>query len=215
MVIMKFTHLYENKSKQSRLLLESVILLFILEVGRMEKDKVVELLQYRRHDLVNDMQVIDGYARMNRMDKVLEKLDAFMITIENEQKLHMSAAPSFILWTELFRMKYENFQLSYTVCDQVHLGNYDEWMTSFFDQLVDYIQTYDDQELNIYNIHITIYKNREKKVCVEMTIDHVEEILYERIHSNFAEHEQTQCTFLYYDGQFTCKIQIDGTIEGE
>lgn len=172
----------------------------------MEKEKVVQLLQHRRHDLANDIQVIHGYASMNMIDKVQEKLDDFIRATENERKLHMVAAPSFILWIELFQVHYTYFSLSYEVQDVVHLGEHDEWITKQCEKLIQEVQKQMNEE-EMYNVHVTIYNDPLNKPCIQMSIDHVDLFLYERLQEFLRSDEQRQCTCSYGDEQLRYTIQ--------
>ncbi len=179
----------------------------------MENDKIVQLLQYRRHDLVNDMQVIHGYASMQMFDKVQEKLDEFMIATEHERKLHMLGAHQFILWVEMFRMQHENFKLLYKVNDYIDLSAHDEWITNICEKLINELNQHVHHE-ELYDIHLSIYKKSEQQACIQFIIEQINKDVYENLHECLQQLENSLCSFSYSENRLTYDIQIDETIEG-
>src|SRR5690625_449462 len=51
-----------------------------------------------RHDLMNDLQLIQGYASMGKNDKSNEKLKQFIHKLNMERQLQTLDAPEFTLW---------------------------------------------------------------------------------------------------------------------
>lgn len=174
----------------------------------MKKEEIVQLLQYRRHDLVNDIQVIHGYASMNMIDKVQEKLEDFIRATENERKLHMVAAPSLILWIELFQIHYDHFTLTYDVKKVIDLSEFDEWITEQCEKLMQEVQKQINQE-ETYTVHIAIDQHTLEKSFVQIIIDQIDLALYERLLDSLKHDEQKAFEFAHENKQLRCIIQID------
>lgn len=79
-----------------------------------EKD-VVELLRLYRHDMMNDLQIVQGYASMGKMDKVESKLTEWTARLQEERKLMSLQAPAFALWVIQFHSHYDNIRLTYQI----------------------------------------------------------------------------------------------------
>lgn len=81
----------------------------------MEEKKVMELLRYYRHDIMNDLQVVHAYAKLEKVDKVQEKIAGYMIHFDEERKLMSLHAPNLALWLIPFNSIHPNFRLTYTI----------------------------------------------------------------------------------------------------
>lgn len=179
----------------------------------MKKGEIVKLLQHRRHDLVNDVQVMHGYASMEMFDKVEEKLNEFLISTEHERKLHMLQAPSFILWVETFCMKHQNFNLTYEIHDDVNLKKHDEWITNTCEKLIQVVKDYSDAE-ELYELYLKVYKNTLMQPFVQVVVDRVNNDVCERVYEAFDKMDDSVCKLSYKENKLTCEFQIDACIEG-
>lgn len=179
----------------------------------MEKEEIVQLLQYRRHDLVNDIQVIHGYASMQMFDKVQEKLADFLHATEHERKLHMIKAAHFILWIEMFRMKHKNFKLTYEIAEFVDIRAHDEWLTNICEKLMKEMNQHVTNE-NIHDVHIYLYNNVDEQAFIQIRVNQVDDYLCERLLSIVKQLKDSVFTFSDAENRLTCDFQIDGTIEG-
>ncbi|WP_170138766.1 Spo0B domain-containing protein [Oceanobacillus chungangensis] len=81
----------------------------------MEEKEVVEVLQFYRHDVMNDLQIISGYISMGKLEKVEKKFGELFSFYEEERKLMSIKAPKFILWLIRFNNLYNNFRLTYNI----------------------------------------------------------------------------------------------------
>ncbi len=81
----------------------------------MKEEDMVELLRHYRHDWMNQIQLIMGYASMGKLDKVKAKLDDFVAEAENERKLQNLNMPKTIIWLMSFNWRYDNFRINYQV----------------------------------------------------------------------------------------------------
>ncbi|MEW9675889.1 Spo0B domain-containing protein [Lentibacillus sp. L22] len=81
----------------------------------MNEREMVELLRLYRHDLMNDLQIVQGYASMEKMDKVKQKLASLMNYFNEERKLMRLDMPKFTLWLICFNSVHTNIRLSYHI----------------------------------------------------------------------------------------------------
>src|SRR5690625_252128 len=79
-----------------------------------EKD-VIDILQRYRHDILNHLQIISGYAEMNRLDDVKRNLNEWSSQLDIERKLFRLKAPKFIMFLLQFAQSYKNLRLAYSI----------------------------------------------------------------------------------------------------
>lgn len=81
----------------------------------MEEEEVVTVLQHYRHDLMNELQVVQGYLTMGKADKVKTKMNELFASFNEERKLMSLNIPKFTLWVIRFNSIYKNFRLTYEI----------------------------------------------------------------------------------------------------
>ena len=81
----------------------------------MEAEDVVNLIQHYRHDLMNELQVVQGYIKLGNLEKVDASMTELLDYFYQERKLLSLNAPNVFLWFMQFRLKYENFILTYDI----------------------------------------------------------------------------------------------------
>lgn len=78
-------------------------------------EQVVQILQHYRHELMNHLQIVQGYVGMRNIEKAEKKLSEIVEYYNEERKLMNLNAPDFMLWIIQFNMRYNNFRLTYTI----------------------------------------------------------------------------------------------------
>ncbi|AIF45381.1 Spo0B domain-containing protein [Virgibacillus sp. SK37] len=81
----------------------------------MNEEQVVKLLQHYRHDLMNHLQLIQGYLSMGKIEKVESKVQSCFNHYDEERKLMSLNAPSLSLWVIEFNSRYEYLRLEYNI----------------------------------------------------------------------------------------------------
>ncbi|MBB6451910.1 stage 0 sporulation protein B (sporulation initiation phosphotransferase) [Salirhabdus euzebyi] len=81
----------------------------------MKEEEVMHLLSHYRHDLLNDIQLIHGYASMGNLDKIKEKVKNVIDHFNQERLLTNLNCPHFMIWVLTFHTKYNQFKLTYQV----------------------------------------------------------------------------------------------------
>lgn len=78
-------------------------------------DQIIKMLAELRHDMVNHLQVIHGYARLSGNQKIMEYIDA--ISVEYQMYSRLSNMGHTILATNLIAimMEYPQLQIDYYV----------------------------------------------------------------------------------------------------
>ncbi|WP_173916016.1 Spo0B domain-containing protein [Halobacillus sp. Marseille-Q1614] len=91
----------------------------------MENQEVVHLLRHKRHDWMNQMQLIQGYVAMGKMDRLQHQVNQVITEAEEERKLLNTSAYEFSLWLLTFNWEYERFRITYWVNTEVDLSRHD------------------------------------------------------------------------------------------
>ncbi|MUK86983.1 hypothetical protein GMD78_01020 [Ornithinibacillus sp. L9] len=127
----------------------------------METIDVIELLRRQRHDLMNHMQILQGYLSMGKTEKVGEKLQALIEEFHAERKLMNLNAPEFTIWVIQFNSVYSNIRLSYeihTECNDLTL--IDEQLKNTSEVISEAIlRSGDDTELYEMKVELTTDNN--------------------------------------------------------
>ncbi|ASK63075.1 hypothetical protein CFK37_13425 [Virgibacillus phasianinus] len=97
----------------------------------MEEKEVMELLRYYRHDVMNDLQIVQAYTSMGKLEKVEEKLADYLSRFDEERKLMNLNAPNLALWLIPFNSIHPNFRFTYTILgEKINLADIDGKLTT-------------------------------------------------------------------------------------
>jgi stage 0 sporulation protein B (sporulation initiation phosphotransferase) len=66
----------------------------------------LQTLNHQRHDFMNDIQVIFGYLRLNKYDKILEFVENMKHKAERESVISKLGSPELALYLHSFRVKH-------------------------------------------------------------------------------------------------------------
>lgn len=136
----------------------------------MEAKEVVSIIQSYRHDLLNDLQIIQGYVKLGKMEKVDDNLNKLFAFFHKERKLLNLNIPHVVIWFLEFRMKYNQFKLDYSIrVDDIKLTDTDLYIKEKLDQIIQDIEQRADDE-NVYTIHVDFTEN-EKGCTINVSID--------------------------------------------
>ncbi|GEM_PF-5688263 len=81
----------------------------------MKTEDVVNLIQHYRHDILNQLQVVQGYVKIGNLKKVDDSMSQLLEYFYQERKLLNLNMPNVLLWFLQFRERYENFRLTYDI----------------------------------------------------------------------------------------------------
>jgi len=132
-------------------------------------EKMLEVLQHYRHDLMNELQVIQGYLSMGKETIANDKINTLFLHFQEERKLIQLDAPKFALWLIRFNSIYDSRRLTYNIhIKDRNLSRKDELL---FDYCKQVIQSLSSDSL--LNIHLTLSEdeNNENNILVVMTIE--------------------------------------------
>ncbi|MFC7060765.1 Spo0B domain-containing protein [Halobacillus seohaensis] len=101
-----------------------------------DKD-IIHILRHKRHDWMNQLQLVDGYASMGKMDRMKEQLDKIITDAEQERRLLNSSAYHFSIWLLTFNWENQQCRLSYVINEDIDLSRHDEQLVAYANQTLD------------------------------------------------------------------------------
>ncbi|SET67731.1 stage 0 sporulation protein B (sporulation initiation phosphotransferase) [Salinibacillus kushneri] len=124
----------------------------------MKDEEVVDLLRHYRHDLLNHLQLIQGYAQMDKIEKVKENTNNLLNLMSQERKLSNLNGPAFTLWVLNFNSTYDLFRLSYKIeLDYANLSSIDRTLVHTCEEMMEQLHKHVSNE-QIYNGNLVLYK---------------------------------------------------------
>ncbi|WP_068674480.1 Spo0B domain-containing protein [Oceanobacillus sp. Castelsardo] len=133
----------------------------------MKDFEVVQLLQHYRHDLLNKLQLVQGYLSMGKTNKVEEKLEELFSFLNEERKLTVLQTPKFALWLIQFNHLYENFRITYTIdIENQNLEHLDEILLMKCKEFLQWAVEISRKD-QLYEIELTI-KETEDRQSIEI-----------------------------------------------
>lgn len=136
-------------------------------MGETEK---LNLLQYYRHDLMNELQLVQGYLHMGKTDKAKQKVNNWINDLNEERKLMNLNAPQFVVWMIMFNHVHNHIRLSYSIHLQKSLHHIDPLIVIHCKAIV---QTLKNNLIKseLYNIHIDLSENTNSKIVFKLYIE--------------------------------------------
>lgn len=162
----------------------------------METEDVVNLILHYRHDVLNQLQVVDGYIKLGNIDKVEANMSELLEYFDQESKLISLNLPNVLLWFLQFRTRYENYNLTYDVdIEGKKIIEADHFIVEKLEQIMGDIQEKCSDDIvseievefkdNIDYCEIAIYIDLEKN-----EEERINDSVLEDIDINIAEHER-------------------------
>lgn len=137
----------------------------------MEAYEVVQLIQKYQHDLMNELQIVSGYLKMDRKEEVQNKIEHMMKSYQDERKLLNIEAPNLILWVMQFDQQEDNMRLSYEVSDMpMNLKELDQLIVKQLDRIIQKVKRICNP-LELYQLELKLLKqSMEADVEIKLSI---------------------------------------------
>lgn len=136
----------------------------------MKEEDVIRLLQYYQHDLMNNLQVVQGYLSMDQLNIAKDKMDDFVDQFSEERLLMKINAPQFILWVLQFNHQQHQMRLTYQINDKMlNLQAIDEPLVKQCKWLTEQVLKH-GKSTELYQIHLKIQQQTDAKVAFEMSV---------------------------------------------
>lgn len=138
----------------------------------MKESEVIQLVQQYRHDILNQLQLVQGYLSMNKPNKVGEKLADLFSSLNEERKLTSLEAPKFALWLLQFNHSYNNFRITYQIDmeSSLSLENQDDKLFRYCKDIMEVLKEHCDPS-ELYDLHLIMKINEKKFVELSIMVD--------------------------------------------
>ncbi|CAM3320640.1 Spo0B domain-containing protein [Paenibacillus lupini] len=102
----------------------------------------IKTLNHHRHDWMNDLQVLFGYIRMNKLDKTVEYVEKIRVRMTEESQIAKLGVPSLISYIQSFRTLTNAMQLQVKMDEDIHLNELPNEGRDFAETLISLINAY-------------------------------------------------------------------------
>jgi len=136
----------------------------------MEEREILKILQHYRHDIINELQVVQGYLAMGKTDRANIKMNDLFRHFNEERKLMLLNVPNFALWITRFNSIYENYRLVYNI----HIEDRDLNALDFvlLERCRQIIEGMSGDTLHFYEICLNVKPSTDSKgILIEMLIN--------------------------------------------
>ncbi|MFD1018896.1 Spo0B domain-containing protein [Thalassobacillus hwangdonensis] len=134
----------------------------------MQVNEVIQLLRHKRHDWMNQLQLIQGYTTMGKTEKVHATIQKTIETSQEEQKLMNLNVPYLTLWLLSFNWSHENHRLEFKIdMESQDLSYKDLTLLAYCEETIRILESQSDPE-SLYEGTLVIYKQQPSNVEVSM-----------------------------------------------
>ncbi|MFC4558943.1 Spo0B domain-containing protein [Virgibacillus kekensis] len=118
----------------------------------MDENEIISILRHYRHDLLNQLQIIQGYVSMGKTDKANMKIREYVQDLHEERKLANLDIPKFALYLIRFNSLHTNFRMTYHIyTENSELSRVEERMLEQCRQFIGEIENAADEAV-LYDI---------------------------------------------------------------
>ncbi|SEA94462.1 stage 0 sporulation protein B (sporulation initiation phosphotransferase) [Thalassobacillus cyri] len=136
----------------------------------MRADEVMDLMRHARHDWMNELQLIQGYASMGKMDRVKEKLADVLTNADEERRLMNLNAPYLSIWLMSFNWHHPYYRLTYQVKGDKHdLRHKDITLYAQCEEVIHVMESFSDSSI-LYHGVLTIESYNEGSTAIEIVL---------------------------------------------
>ncbi|WP_079479538.1 Spo0B domain-containing protein [Halobacillus salinus] len=129
----------------------------------MGEKEIIALLRHKRHDWMNQIQLIQGYASLGKQERLMDQIGQIKEEAEQERRLLNSRAPHFTLWMLSFNHDVDQFRLRYELKEEIDLSRHDLDLLANGRRLFELMEDHKtDGEL--YEGTVTLYKGDQPTV---------------------------------------------------
>lgn len=130
----------------------------------MDENNFIKLLQHRRHDILNEFQVIQGYLSMEKTNKVHDKIDDVVASFQEERLLFQTNAPKFIMFIQQMKHVQNSFLFSYQIkTGENDLSPIDEELHKKSEQFLNWFHEVKEKN-ELYHIKCKLNQTESNKI---------------------------------------------------
>lgn len=141
----------------------------------MNNEQVIQLLQKRRHDDLNELQLIHAYIGMNKYEQLQLKMKSIIESISLEQQLFNLNIPQFTLFIVQFNYKHSHARLVYNIhIKKMNLLHVDNMLHSIGQHISTYVNN-QTEETTLYEINVTFKEKCARHILIVFEINNLTE----------------------------------------
>lgn len=126
----------------------------------MESREVVKMMQQYRHDILNHLQLVQGYLSLGNIQKADKSIANLLEYFQQERELLHLNIPNVYLWFLQFPVKYTNFQVSFDIDIRKNLQHADDLVVDQLNKIMQEIQAITMTNY-VYSIEVELKDNIE------------------------------------------------------
>lgn len=136
----------------------------------MEEQDVIEMLRHYRHDWLNDIQLILGYAQLGKLDKVQNKITDIIERSNQERGLDRLNIPKTFIWLYQLNWQSDSFKLQFqSMFDQPPVMIDDELLLTKIQKIFRILSSY-QKEYQQY-LGTLIFKQVNHTIDIHLSFD--------------------------------------------
>lgn len=82
----------------------------------------IRTLSHHRHDWMNELQILYGYLRLNKLDKAVDVVDRIRVRMDHDSKLSQIGIPELSTFFLSFRTVCDTMRLEVEIQESLHLA---------------------------------------------------------------------------------------------
>ncbi len=137
----------------------------------MEERDVIQLLRHYRHDLLNQLQIVDGYLSMEKPTKHVQNCWTIRSIYRKKAKLVNLNAPSFALYVLQLDTLYPNFRSAYSIhTHDRDLQHVDSLLVEYCKKVMA-ITDHMTDTMELYDIHLHVHDRSADMIQLELRMN--------------------------------------------
>ncbi|WP_194840778.1 Spo0B domain-containing protein [Filobacillus milosensis] len=161
-------------------------------------EDVLDLLRLYRHDLMNDLQLVQGYGSMKKHDVSMEKLNQLITKLGEDRLLQTLDAPQLVYWLFHLKLNSRETKLEFDIeHNDQSLQPYDEIILNDGKHL---IQTFEKELGSLSDLHIRIEIKYEDDWYIKYRIkgnEQIKDIVLNTDSKLMIENNEEETSFVF------------------
>lgn len=138
---------------------------------RLNTSEFLQWLRLYRHDLMNDLQIIQGYATMGKYDKSNEKVNQLTERLKDERLLQALNADQFAYWLLTLSLAEKQLEVTYDIdVEDSDLKSIDEQMKVDSENIIERLFKHIN-EYEIKPVHIVVSGHNSTLLSFEIVLN--------------------------------------------
>ncbi len=137
---------------------------------QMNEEEVIQLLRHYRHDWMNELQLIMGYAQMGNIEKVQEKVNQAVEHAALDRKLQSIPLPKTALWIMQFNWEFANFRMTHDVKVNQTITVDDQTVVDQLKQLMTYLVEH-SLKMSLYHVTLVLRETDQHQLEILLRLD--------------------------------------------